>query len=78
MYCLYPPLYTVPSGTWLCPNCDQVWTTILCETIYPCCSPLQKHLIVKLKMLLFEAEAAKLKHKTVKERMRRKVDRYLQ
>lgn len=24
MYCLYPPLYTVPSGTWLCPHCDQV------------------------------------------------------
>lgn len=31
----------------------------------------------KLKVLLFEAEAARVRHKTVKERMRRKVDRYL-
>ena len=78
MYCLYPPLYSVPSGTWLCPHCDQV-CTCLCislDTIYNFVPPSQKCLVAKLRALLFEAETAKLRHKTVKERMRRKVDRY--
>ena len=38
--------------------------------------PSQKRLVVKLKVLLFEAEAAKLRHKASKDKMRRRVDRY--
>ncbi|XP_065888138.1 remodeling and spacing factor 1-like [Dysidea avara] len=56
-YCLYPPLFGIPSGTWVCPQCDQ------------------KCLLDKLKVLLFEAEAAQLRHKTTKQRMQRKVER---
>ena len=76
MYCLYPPLHTVPSGTWLCPHCDQVSTYTTHSLVPTSAPPSQKRLIVKLKVLLLEAKEAKLKHKASKDRLRRKVDRY--
>ena len=72
-YCLYPPLFAIPSGTWMCPQCDQVTIDLVVYKTSSLCT--QKCLIDKLKVLLFEAEAAQLRHKTIKQRMQRKVER---
>jgi len=72
-YCLYPPLFAIPSGTWVCPQCDQVAADYFFAKLH--CLFMQKCLLDKLKVLLFEAEAAQLRHKTMKQRMQRKVER---
>jgi len=75
MFCLYPPLQAVPSGTWLCPLCDQVSSVTTYSSVVVPFPLLQKLLVAKLKVLLFEAETAKLRFETSKDRLRKKVDR---
>ena len=75
MFCLYPPLHAVPSGTWLCPLCDQVSAIRTHSHVVVPLPILQKLLVAKLKVLLFEAKAAELRFKTSKDRLRKKVDR---